>query len=61
MAQILAGLSIVTLLTAYFTSSNEYGFDILISHRRLEDVGIVLGAAYLLYATLQLVVAIVVK
>jgi hypothetical protein len=59
--QALAGFAIILLVSAYLISSFEGEVDVLISHRRLETIGLVLGAAYLIYVIEQFAIALLIK
>jgi len=58
---VLATISVSVLTASFVISSSQGKFEILVSYRRLEAVGILLGGMFLAYVFVQFAIAVAIR
>jgi hypothetical protein len=61
LSEVLAAISIILLTASFVISASEERYEILVSHKKLEGVGIAIGVVYIVYFVLQFGLAVVIK
>ncbi len=57
----IASLAVATLTASYSISSLQGNYEILVSHKKLEILGLLLGGVYLAYVGLQFAIAVALR
>jgi hypothetical protein len=57
---VLAAMSVILLTASFIISSSGERYDVVVSHKKLEGVGLVLGVIYIFYVVLQFGLAVVI-